>query len=200
MPSSIKNGVGGYDISLTSPILLNNEYWQNFENLVGNYLGTNNFWLRNLPSVHIDSSIDRNKLDNRKYYHLDWGFHQLSIILILNNMTIDSTCTEVIPGTHLNPRFLYDITRRDSTGFVRYSEAKKNTNGSIKLFGDIGTTYLFDAGNALHKACFGSDNRLMLHWNFACSRSYLRSCSPEFYKNLRHFVGKKPLQLFQPNI
>ena len=190
-------GPTAYDISTSSDILLNTQYWHNLEILISTYLGTNCFWLRENPRLNIQEGTSDSSFDNREFYHTDYGMHQLSLVTLLNKTTENSICTEVIPTTHNNPRFLTDFEISNRQSYIAKAKKKANNLGSIKLFGDIGTTYLFDAGNLLHRASFGTEDRAMLFFIFSCSYSYTRTQPAELVNKYRHLIGRKPSQIFQ---
>ena len=190
-------GAATYDVDNLSPLLQKPSFWSSLEWLTECYLGSSHFWVRNLPVLRYDSKKHRKTLHRQKFFHLDHGTRQLSMILLLNPTSDKSTCTEIIPKTNKSPRFGYELSPRDNPKFIDHAKREKKKNGSIKIFGKVGSTYLFDAGNTLHRGNYGED-RLMLHFNFACS--YRHDFIPGQNQSNEHensnFIGKKPKNLF----
>ena len=189
-------GVATYDVDNLSPLLQKPFFWSSFEWLAECYLGSSNFWVRNLPVLRYDSENHRKKIYNQNFFHLDHGTRQLSIILLLNQTSEKSTCTEIIPRTNKSARFGYELSLRENQKFVDYAKNEKEKNGSIKMFGKIGSTFLFDAGNTLHRGSYG-DDRLILHFKFSCSSRYIFKAGQK-HSNVRdyNFIGKKPNTFF----
>ena len=190
-------GNSTYDVDNSSLILQKPFFWSSFEWLAECYFGSSNFWVRNLPVIVYDSKKHRKKQYGTKYFHLDHGTRQLSIAVLLNSTSDKSTCTEIIPGTNKSARFGYELSPRENQKFVDYAKSEKEKNGSVKLFGKVGSTFLFDAGNTLHRGNHG-DDRLMLHFNFSCSSSYiLRSGKNQSNDFMSYdYIGKKPMTFF----
>ena len=191
-------GFAKYDVDNLSPLLQKPFFWSSLEWLAECYLGSSNFWVRNPPILRYDSKKHRKKLYDQKYFHLDHGARQLNMILILNQTTQKSTCTEIIPRTNKSPRFGYELFPRESPKFIDYAKREKNKNGSKKIFGKVGSTYLFDAGNTLHRGDYG-DDRLILHFVFSCSFRHIfvpEQKQSNENKNSIFFGKKKPKTLF----
>ena len=190
-------GIAKYDVDNLSPLLQKPLFWSCLEWLAECYLGSSNFWVRNLPVLRYDSKKHRKQIYDQKFFHLDHGTRQLSMILLLNPTSNKSTCTEIIPRTNKSPRFGYELFHPESPKFIDYAKREKNKNGSKKIFGKVGSTYLFDAGNTLHRGNFG-DDRLMLHFNFACSyRNFFIANQKQSYQDkVSNFIGKKPKTFF----
>ncbi len=166
------DGVGMLDVSCDSKLIKElKPFFKKIYNIISTYYRHENFWLRNSPLLRIDSKKLRLKEPYFSYYHLDGGNRQISIIILLNTTNEKSSLTQVIPSTNNNPRFGYEFITRTSKRFINYAKIKENKFGNKKIYGEIGSAYLIDAGNMLHKGLYGED-RLMLHFNFAQSRSY----------------------------
>ena len=180
-------GIGSYGINHKSPLIkeIINDTLITF---IRRYYGKRTFWIRNSPIIRFDEESSRKKNHSQMNYHLDWGVHQLSLIILLNKTNSDSTCTEIIPKTHKSFRFGYEFFKWDSFKFIKYVQKKLSTNNSQKIFGDIFTAYLIDAGNALHKGNYGKD-RLMMHFNFVTSRSYISYEDPKSKVNQLKYFG-----------
>ena len=101
-----------------------------------------------------------------------------TLIILLNTTNENSSSTQVIPRTNNNSRFGYEFINRTSKRFINYAKIKEKKFGNKKLYGNVGSAYLIDAGNMLHRGLYGED-RLMLHFNFSQSNSYCDYKSPE---------------------
>ena len=157
------------------PSLNNYNFMTNLHELLTLYY-RRPYWIRNPSKVIIDSKAHRSMNHSQSLYHLDWGYHQLSLIILLNNTKNLSTRTRVIKSTHKSRRLFYDIPKIGSSN--RYSKlnrlktkALEKLNGTYDLIGNAGTSFLIDAGNAFHKAVYG-ENRSIIHFNFAVNLSY----------------------------
>ena len=185
------------EIYSNSPLLKKDEYWQSFEWLVESYLGSKNFWIRNGPMIMSDHHEIKTNKHSVNYYHLDLGMRQLGFIVLLQPTDENSTCTQVIPKTHNSPRFEFEFyDERHTENFVRYAKNKEAKYGSVKLFGDIGSTFIFDAGNMLHKGAEGT-NRLMFQINLTCSHTNKSGTSNLSSENILDAIGKKPSEAFK---
>ena len=65
--------------------------------------------------------------------------------------------------------------------------------GSKKLYGDIGTTFIFDAGNMLHRGLEGG-NRLMFQINLTCSFTNKSGTSNWTSEKILDAIGKKTIR------
>ena len=107
----------------------------------------------------------------------------------------ESTCTEVIPKTHNSSRIGIEFYKhRETKEFIEYAKNKEKKLGSKKLFGDIGTTYIFDAGNMLHRGSAGTD-RVMFQINFTSSFTNRQGTTEESSLSI-DAIGKKPSKAF----
>jgi hypothetical protein len=79
-------------------------------------------------------------------YHLDQGVHQLSIILLLKDITINDTHTLYAEGSH---KVYRPIETLDRNSFAD-SEVEKNWK-LVDLHGKKGSLLVMDAGNGFHK-------------------------------------------------
>ncbi len=173
------DGVGMLDISCNSKLIKElKPFFKKINNIISIYYRHDRFWLRNSPLLRIDSEKHRKEKPYFSYFHLDGGNRQISLIILLNTTNEKSSLTQVIPGTNNNPRFGYELIKRTSKRFINYAKIKENKFGNKKLYGEIGSAYLIDAGNMLHKGIYGED-RLMLHFNFCQSSSYCEFKSPD---------------------
>ncbi len=79
-------------------------------------------------------------------YHLDGGFHQLTIILSVNDTEENDTHTKYASGSHKKYRYK-SVADRDSI-----SESWVEQNWPItRIVGKKGSVHVFDAGNGFHK-------------------------------------------------
>lgn len=174
-PNFNNYGKMAWDTVNIIPSLNNYNFMTKVHELLNLYYGRP-YWIRNPSKVIIDSKMHRSTNHEQSFYHLDWGFHQLSLIILLNDTRNLSTRTRVIKSTHKSSHLLYDIPRIGSSN--RFSKlnalrikALEKLNGSYDLIGNAGTSFLIDAGNAFHKAIYG-ENRSIIHFNFAVNLSY----------------------------
>jgi hypothetical protein len=138
-------------------------------NIISNYYKSF-FWVRNSPCLMTDIKKDREMDYDQSLYHLDHCERQLSIIILLNNTTEESTHTRYITYTNNKSWFLQNHNR-NSSKFKEKAKKLSKKNAVSKLIGNSGDVFLFDAGNGLHKGFYGSD-RGMIHLNFAQMRYY----------------------------
>ena len=123
--------------------------------------------------------------------------HQLGFTVMLQPTDINSTCTEVIPKTQNSSRIKFEFYKeRNSNEFIKYVNGKEKLYGSKKLFGDIGSTFIFDAGNMLHRGKAGK-NRLMFQINLTCSHTQKSGTSNKNSEKILEAIGKKPSESFQ---
>ena len=174
-PTFNNYGKMAWDTVNLIPTLNNCNFMVKVHKLLNLYYGRP-YWVRNASKVIIDSKTQRSTNHEQSFYHLDWGFHQLSLIILLNDTKNISTRTRVIKSTHKSSHLLYDIPRIGSNNrFSKLNVIRTNVlerlNGSYDLIGNIGTSFLIDAGNAFHKAIYG-ENRSIIHFNFAVNLSY----------------------------
>jgi len=138
--------------------------------LIGAYY-RRKFWLRNHPSIIWDSEVDRMERYDQGLFHLDWCERQVSIIVLLNDVGENHTCTEFIPKSHKNSWLLLLDEDRNKDKFKKMAAGYKNRFGSVKFTGRAGDMFIMDAGNGLHRGNYGLD-RWMLHFNFAINWRY----------------------------
>lgn len=145
------------------------------------------YWLRNEPVLALDLEEFRENLDKTDHYHVDFGFHQTTLVVLLNDIDESSTSTKVIPQTHKRPHLFFELFSKNKLRFSSFSKSMSYSLsqkfGEIKFHGKAGDVYIFDPGNLYHKASWGS-NRLMLHFTFAVSKSHLTS---GYTKHLKKF-------------
>lgn len=157
------------------------------------------YWVRNPPQLVLDSASHREQDYGQSFYHLDWGFHQISLIVLLNSTSTGSTCTRVIKGSHRFVHFLYEIPwlgGGDRYSFLTrmFAGFLESMLGTVDLVGEAGACFLVDAGNSFHRAVYGLD-RAMIHFNFAIDESYLSSIDYAS-KLTRTYLSRKNLSEF----
>ena len=142
-----------------------------------------------------DNAKYKKKKHPSNYFHLALGMHQIGFIVMLLPTNKESTCTEVIPKTHNSSRIGIEFYKqRETKEFIDYAKNMAKKFGSKKLFGDIGTTYIFDAGNMLHRGSSGTD-RAMLQINFTSSLTNKQGTTNKDL-SLNNAIGKKPSKAF----
>lgn len=127
-------------------------------------------------------------------FHIDYGFHQLTLQVLLNDVSEDDTHMEYIKGSNhsswFHPRATL-FTAKEPTTFKEKLER-------VKLIGTAGTAFLFDAGNGYHRANTSSNpkcDRRKLSINFSASTHlHLSSDTYEPYKSFESdIVADSPL-------
>jgi hypothetical protein len=148
--------------------------------LIHCYYGTNLFWIRSDPALIFDQEESRKEFHGQRDFHLDHATHQLSMMIFLNDCDSRSTRTTLIPGTQKRLWPEYDFVpaiRRDSQFFRRRVQRIQKNLQSKDIIGKQGECFIFDAGNCLHKAVYGS-NRFAINMIFATSTNYSGCISP----------------------
>ena len=96
----------------------------------------------------------------------------------MNDLSESSTTTEIIKKSHLFPHLFFELMYKNKLRFSPLSNLitrlLSSRFGLTKLTGQAGDCFIFDPGNAFHRASWGSD-RLMLHFTFAISSQHLTS-------------------------
>ena len=144
---------------LIEQIILNT----NLYNFIKNYYNSD-FWIRNSPILSIDCKKFRKEDYSQGLFHIDNGLHQISLMILLNDIDHNNTHMEYINKTHL--KNYYSRVSRSNNKFIKYTSAMKSKNTITKIIGRKGDVYIFDAGNGVHRAVYGNENRIMCHFNF----------------------------------
>ncbi|MBO8221438.1 hypothetical protein [Prochlorococcus marinus] len=187
-------GIEERRINSNSKILQKKKYWEKLEWLIECYLGHSRFWIRNGPMLLSDIKDLKYKKHPSNYYHIDFGMHQLGFTMLLNKTNYNSTCTELIPKTNKNFRPQAEFYKlRMQKKFMSYAKNEEKEKGTVKLYGEIGSTFIFDAGNMLHKGVPGS-NRLMFQINFTSFASNKNELDKKL--NKYNSIGKKSSVIF----
>ncbi len=113
--------------------------------LLYNYFRRQPFYRNSLQLTkdQFSESIE-NRISSR--YHLDGGFHQLTMIMYINDTTENDSHTKYATGSHKKYRFKAVMDRSSISD--KWVEENFPIN---KIFGKKGEVFLFDAGNGFHK-------------------------------------------------
>jgi hypothetical protein len=121
--------------------------------------------MRGNPRVIFNKPTDRQPADR---FHIDYGFHQVTLQVLLTNVSDEDTHMEYIVGSNqsswFSPRASLFTSKKPNT-------FKKDYN-RVKLIGAPGTSFLFDAGNGYHRANTSSKKsscRKVLSINFSAN-------------------------------
>ena len=120
-------------------------------------------YYRNQPMVQVNQFIglhDSNDVDIQGKFHLD-ELHQISFMLLLNDITIDDTHMQYALESHKKVRVM--------AGVNRYGYPDKDIQDKFQimdLVGKKGTLFVFDAGAGFHRAVYKSGTtRKIFHSN-----------------------------------
>jgi hypothetical protein len=151
-------------LSLNDPKIINFITSQKISNIIYSYLGRH-FFLRNNPTVNQIVA----KKDNwgTSIIHND-RFHQISLMLLLENITEADTHMEYLAKTHkLN--IFDDLHPYPNSSQIK--EKIKKTDKRIKLIGKKGTVFLFDS-IGLHRTVLKKNtSRTIFHLNFTAGHN-----------------------------
>ncbi len=168
LPKFDQYGKAQIEININS-LIFRKIFSKDLFNLINLYY-KKNFWLRNSPVIILDKKNERTNIHDQSFFHLDHCERQLSLVILLNKITTKNTHTEYIKSSNNNSWFLSGHNRKKKAFIKKINEIKKN-NSIIKIIGEPGDVFLFDAGNGLHKGIYG-DDRVLIHLNFAQMRLY----------------------------
>lgn len=143
----------------------------NLRKLIHNYY-QKEFWLRNAPVLIIDKESERKINHDQNLFHLDHCERQLSIMILLNDLTVENSHTQYISGSN-KKSWIFINDNRNCPKFKERVQNIKNNSNLINIVGRSGDVILFDAGNGLHKAVYGKD-RAIIHLNFSQMRMYAK--------------------------
>lgn len=114
--------------------------------LIYNYLGRQPYY-RNYPYVIFNRASSDTKDGIFQKFHKDRGFHQITLMMLLNDITEADTHMQYALKSHkkwVNPKHIRD----------RYSYDDKDIYDEFDILncvGKKGTLFIFDAGNGFHK-------------------------------------------------
>jgi hypothetical protein len=135
--------------------------------LISEYYGRQAYY-RNLPVLTQTTVPESYDIDPTYKFHVDYGLRQVSLMLLLNDLTESDTHMEYAVGSHL-------VKLPQSMIEDRFSFEDSIVEGKYSLrslIGKKGTLFIFDAGNGLHRAVpKPGTTRRILHMNLT-SGSY----------------------------
>jgi hypothetical protein len=147
---------------LNSPFLSEYVYTKRLFDILTAYYGHKSYYLRNRPSISFSYA---DVSHGAQEYHVDWGLRQVTLMANLTNVKTQDTHMEYISKS--NNKYWFYPPDRLSKRFINYADKVLHSSryGRFNTYGEIGTTFLFDAGNGLHRQVSG-ENRIILHINF----------------------------------
>ena len=176
-------------VPLTVPLdksIFCSDFLDNLHLLLSNY-SNQSYWLRNEPILALDVEKSRQIKDKTDQFHIDYAFHQTTLVVLLSDISDDSTTTEIIKSSHTYPHLLFELLYKNKLRFSNLSKLITKQLiakwGVSKLTGKAGDCFIFDPGNAFHRASWGTD-RLMLHFTFCISSQHL---TPGYREHLSKF-------------
>ena len=129
------------------------------------------FWFRNNPLHQIDNQKHRINNSTEGLFHIDNGLRQISIMILLNDIDTSSSHMEYIKESHKDN--YYSRVSRHNPKFINKTQRYLKNNKSLKLTGKRGTAYIFDAGNGIHRAVYGTGIRKTIHFNFVNTYAHI---------------------------
>ncbi len=137
--------------------------------LIKSYYGKK-FSLRNRPHLRLDLKNFRNEEKDHRNFHLDHCERQIHMVILIKDINEESTHTQYIPETNKKSWMFIneDPLKKDFQNIV---SKYKDQYGVRRIIGKRGDVFLFDAGNGLHRACYGND-RGIIKLVFAQFRKY----------------------------
>lgn len=123
-------------------------------------------YYRNQPVINKIDFRDEHRVDITGKFHRDGGWHQLSCMFLVSEVTDATTHMEYARGSHQD-NSLPNIDR------FSYEDAAIESRFELThLTGPPGTLYIFDAGNGFHRARFKAGSmRKILHLNLTTGHS-----------------------------
>ncbi len=148
-------------LSFKDPALEHLYFHRDLLGMLYNYFHRQPYY-RNYPVIVNTSYSGRNRPHNQGLYHKDGGIHQISYMLLLNDVTESDTHMEYALGTHRQWQQTTHFTDRGSIS--QHDVARRYRMEPVT--GPKGTLFLFDAGNGFHRAVYKeTSTRIMLHLN-----------------------------------
>lgn len=131
------------------------------------------------------------------HFHMDFGLHQLTLQILLSDVSKDSIHMEYIKGSHNSSWF-----NLRATLFPIKDPARLLPNSPrVELIGNSGKAYLFDAGNGFHRAvtnCESLDGRKVLSVNFtALTHTDLVTDFYENYSKLENVIDPADKSIYK---
>lgn len=167
-PKYNEYGMSTYQIMLRDINFLNYIFTSSLHSILSEYLPSR-FWLRNSPAFRIDNSNFRRKDHPQHLYHLDGALFQMSIIVLLEDLTVDSYHTSFIPSPF--SFHFFNLLRRDSKSTKTLVRNLMRAHPPVPFVGKKGSVFLFNAGNNYHCGVPGC-HRSVLHFNVSVNSSY----------------------------
>lgn len=158
-------------------------------------------YFRNQPAIWKTYFEDSTKPFITGKFHKDRGLHQLTYILLLNDLTESDTHMQFAIGSHKKMK-LDDLRRFDFP-----DERIKREYEIQACVGKRGTLFVFDAGDGFHRAVFKAGTvRMHLHliltsgqmesdyevnpWDRACDETTGWTALAEYPPHIRHMMDK----------
>jgi hypothetical protein len=136
---------------------------EDFTGIIYNYFKRQPYF-RNQPHLVVDEFKDKTFTGISSKYHLDSNFHQLSLVLLLEDTTEFHTHTKYAVGSHKQYNYEHQLDR-----YSFEDEWVERTYRIDKLYGKKGSVIVFDAGNGYHKISEQPNSvRKMLFLNITC--------------------------------
>ena len=170
LPTPNNFGKSSTSISLNSEFFSDNIFTKELFILIKSYF-KRDFWLRNSPTIMYDLNNFRNINHTQEFYHLDWCDRQLTLVVLLNDIDLESTHLKYVPQTNRKSWILLNENRQ-SEKFSRITDKYIKKYGVIPVIGKKGDVFIFDAGNGLHKASYGKKDRGIINIIFSIKRTY----------------------------
>lgn len=139
-------------------------------------------YLRNYPWIVMHENDESNIKwkDNPVFqgkFHLDQGMHQISYILLINDLTHHDTRLQFAEKSHLDDHYNLDRNSFED------SEIEKKYN-IVDCIGPKGRLYIFDAGNGYHRAKYENRSiRKILHLNWTTGHSII----PNYHQDIKNW-------------
>ena len=157
------------ELSYESEILVNLHNELPTLSLVAKSYYQGSCFYRNNPTIHASNAEIESKYPTPStVFHCD-GYHQLSVMILLNDIDKDSFHMEYILESHAGYVEILDRS------MILQSKVN-NSPKKVKLTGKAGTVYMFDT-DGLHRGLIAEKTRLMLHinlhaGNYPCRRKF----------------------------
>ena len=160
----IKNefGIKVSSIDLNSKVLWDYVFNDKLFEIINSHF-KGKFYLRNLPTINF--SYD-GEINNAQLFHNDWGLRQLAVMINLMDLDEKNTHMEYIEKS--NKKYFFQHPVRFSEKFKTYIKKEMKKNKVAKTTGKADSTFMFDAGNGLHRQVSGG-KRIIIHLNFTDS-------------------------------
>lgn len=169
------------ELSFKNPQLFRLFFHEDLMAMLNKHYQTQAYY-RNLSAViNTSYNAQNNTEDIQGLFHLDGGLDQISIMLLVNDITENDTHMEFcLKSTHTKHK---DISR-----FNKDQKEITNRYEITHCVGKAGTLYIFQAGIGYHRAVYKSGSvRKMYHANFTAGHDIV----PQKMDDLKHFAELK---------